>query len=163
MIVVTCVYCGRELVEVVEPDTLYDRSPVNVALPTDVALYSRLDDTTGAALIGTTDGNTVQFHLNQAPALGIGLFNTGSRTDFTNSATALNTGIVASTAGTKDLIADRANWGKRLWEYTAATTDPNCQMDVKRFMWTMKPPRKMQCNRSSSSALFWRCQVLAEV
>lgn len=64
-------------------------------------------------------------------ALGIGIYNTGSRTDFTNSATGLNTGIVASTAGTKDLIADRANWGKRLWEYTAATTDPKCAMDIK--------------------------------
>lgn len=64
-------------------------------------------------------------------ALGIGIYNTGTRTDFTNSASGLNTGIVASTAGTKDLIADRANWGKRLWEYTAATTDPNCAMDVK--------------------------------
>jgi hypothetical protein len=64
-------------------------------------------------------------------ALGIGIYNTSSRTDFTNSTTGLNTAIVASTAGTKDLIADRANWGKRLWEYTAATIDPKCQMDVK--------------------------------
>lgn len=64
-------------------------------------------------------------------ALGIGLYNTSSRTEFTNSATALNTAIVASTAGTKDLIADRANWGKRLWEYTTATSDPRCDMDVK--------------------------------
>lgn len=63
--------------------------------------------------------------------LSIGLYNTSSRTDFTNSTTALNTGIVASTAGTKDVIADRANWGKRLWEYTAATSDPKCEMDVK--------------------------------
>jgi hypothetical protein len=63
--------------------------------------------------------------------LGVGLYNTSSRSDFTNSTTALNTGIVASTAGTKDLIADRANWGKRLWEYTAATSDPRCDMDVK--------------------------------
>lgn len=63
--------------------------------------------------------------------LAIGLFNTGSRTDFTNSTTGINTGIVASTAGDKNLIADRANWGKRLWEYTTATTDPKCDMDVK--------------------------------
>lgn len=64
-------------------------------------------------------------------ALGVGIYNTSSRTDITNSASGLNTGIVASTAGTKDLIADRANWGKRLWEYTTATVDPKCQLDVK--------------------------------
>jgi hypothetical protein len=63
--------------------------------------------------------------------LAIGLFNTSSRTDFTNLATALNTGIVASTAGTKDLLSDRVHWGKRLWEFTTATTDPRCDMDVK--------------------------------
>ena len=63
--------------------------------------------------------------------LGIGLYNTSSRTDFTNSTTALNTGIVASTAGTKALLSDRAVWGKRLWEYTAATSDPKCDMDIK--------------------------------
>lgn len=64
-------------------------------------------------------------------ALGIGIYNTSSRTDFTNSTTGINTAIVASTAGTKELIADRANWGKRLWEYTAATSDPKCDMDIK--------------------------------
>lgn len=64
-------------------------------------------------------------------ALGIGIYNTGSYSYITNSTTGLNTAIVASTAGTKDLIADRANWGKRLWEYTAATSDPKCDLDVK--------------------------------
>lgn len=63
--------------------------------------------------------------------LAVGLFNTGSRTDFTNLATALNTGLVASTASTKDLISDRSLWGKRLWEFTTATTDPKCDMDLK--------------------------------
>lgn len=65
-------------------------------------------------------------------ALGIGCYNTGSVTYFTNDADALNTGIVASTAGTKDFIADRANWGKRLWEYiNGVTVDPKCDIDIK--------------------------------
>lgn len=63
--------------------------------------------------------------------LAVGVYNTSSRTDITNSTTALNTGIVASTAGRKALIADRANYGKRLWEYTAATSDPKCDLAVK--------------------------------
>lgn len=63
--------------------------------------------------------------------LAIGIYTVDGGTQFTSSTTGLNTGIVASTAGTKDFIADRANWGKRLWEYTAATTDPKCDMDIK--------------------------------
>lgn len=62
--------------------------------------------------------------------IGVGLYPIRSG-DFTASTTALNTGIVASTVGTKDLIADRANWGKRLWEYAGLSADPKCDMDVK--------------------------------
>ena len=64
-------------------------------------------------------------------AIAIGLYNTSSRVDFTASTTALNSAIVASTAGTKPFLSDRAVWGKRLWEYTAATVDPKCDMDIK--------------------------------
>lgn len=65
-------------------------------------------------------------------ALGIGVYNTGSYSYITNDADALNTGIVASTAGDKNLIADRANWGKRLYEFVnGQTTDPRCDLDVK--------------------------------
>lgn len=64
--------------------------------------------------------------------LGIGVYNTGSYSYITNDADALNTGIVASTAGTKEFIADRANWGKRLYEYVnGQTTDPKCDLDIK--------------------------------
>lgn len=64
--------------------------------------------------------------------LGIGVYNVGSRSDITNDPDALNTGIVASTAGTKDLLSDRSLWGKRLWEFVnGQTTDPGCQLDVK--------------------------------
>lgn len=64
--------------------------------------------------------------------LGIGVYNSGDLSLITNDADAINTGIVASTAGTKDLIADRANWGKRLWEYVnGQTTDPGGDLDVK--------------------------------
>lgn len=65
-------------------------------------------------------------------ALGIGLYKTVSSQGFTDDPDALNTAIVASTAGTKDLIADRANWGKRLWEYiNGVTKDPGGDVDVK--------------------------------
>ena len=65
-------------------------------------------------------------------ALGIGLYKTVSSQSFTEDADALNTAIVASTAGTKDLIADRANWGKRLWEFiNGQTVDPKGDIEVK--------------------------------
>jgi hypothetical protein len=64
--------------------------------------------------------------------LDIGVFNTGSYSYITNDVDAINDGIVASTAGTKDFIKDRANWGKRLWEYVnGQTVDPKCDLDVK--------------------------------
>lgn len=65
-------------------------------------------------------------------AAGIGIYNLPGKSDITNDADALNTAIVTSTAGTKDLIADRANWGKKLWEYVSdQTTDPKCMLDIK--------------------------------
>lgn len=64
--------------------------------------------------------------------LDIGIFNTGSRPLFTNDADAINDGIVASSAGTNDLIKDRANWGKRLYEFiNGVTADPKCDLDIK--------------------------------
>jgi hypothetical protein len=65
-------------------------------------------------------------------ALGVGIYNTSSRVDFTDDPDAINTAIVASTAGTKELIADRANWGKRIWEFiNGQTVDPKCDVLVK--------------------------------
>lgn len=101
---------------------------------------SAADSTTSTYLMGRFNssdrlfGSSYISHdaLGAATAtLDVGLFNTGTVTYFTNSATAINTGIVASTAGDKRLIADRANWGKRLWELAGLTADPKCQMDVK--------------------------------
>lgn len=64
--------------------------------------------------------------------LDIGVYNTSSRSDFTDDDDAINDGIVASTAGTKDFIKDRSNWGKRLWELAPnITADPKCEMDIK--------------------------------
>lgn len=64
--------------------------------------------------------------------IDIGIFNTSSRVEFTADEDAINDGIVASTSGTKDFIKDRANWGKRLWEFVnGQTADPKCDMLIK--------------------------------
>lgn len=64
--------------------------------------------------------------------LDIGLYKTHITQGFTDDADALNDGIVASTAGAKDFVKDKANYGKRLWEYiNGVTTDPKGDIDVK--------------------------------
>lgn len=62
--------------------------------------------------------------------LSVGLTNTTGRTDFTNSTTGINSGLITSSASTvgRPLIGDVANYGKRAWEFTTATTDPKCDM-----------------------------------
>jgi len=65
-------------------------------------------------------------------ALGVGLYKTVTAQGFTDDADALNTAIVASTAGTKDLLSDRSLWGKRAWEFiNGVTSDPGGMLDVK--------------------------------
>lgn len=50
---------------------------------------------------------------------------------FTADADALNDGIVSSTSGTKDVIKDKVNYGKQLWEHVSGlTADPKCEMLV---------------------------------
>lgn len=64
--------------------------------------------------------------------LGIGVYNPSGRSVITNDADAINTGIVASTAGTKEFISNRDSWGLPLWDFVAGqTTDPGGQLDVK--------------------------------
>jgi hypothetical protein len=60
----------------------------------------------------------------------IGVYNIPGKTNITDSATGINTGVVASTAGTKALLATTTNAGKRLWEFTTATADPKCDLDI---------------------------------
>jgi hypothetical protein len=66
-------------------------------------------------------------------AVYVGVFNTSSSvSQISNSASTLHNAIVASTAGTKNLILDPANFGKRLWEFsTGLTADPKCDIDIK--------------------------------
>jgi hypothetical protein len=65
-------------------------------------------------------------------ALGIGIYNPSGVSKITDDPDALNTALVASTAGTKEVIADKANWGKQLWQYVnGQTTDPCCDLEIK--------------------------------
>lgn len=62
-----------------------------------------------------------------------GMYNTGSRTEFTNSTTGLCSGLITSSASTvgRPLIGDVANYGRRLFELAGLSADPKCDMDVR--------------------------------
>lgn len=66
-----------------------------------------------------------------ATVLSIGVYNLPGRSDITNSTTALNSNIQTSVATATAIIADAANYGKPLWQFTTATEDPKCDLDVK--------------------------------
>jgi hypothetical protein len=64
--------------------------------------------------------------------LHVGVYNPSGRNVITNDADALNTAIVMSTSGSKQLVGDPANIGKRLWEFVnGQTTDPKGMLDIK--------------------------------
>jgi hypothetical protein len=103
---------------------------------------SAADSTTSTYLIARLPSNVRISNLSRihndalgstTTTLDIGVFNTSSAVSIiTNDDDALNAGVVASTAGTKNLLADFANGGKRLWEFVnGQTTDPKCDLDVK--------------------------------
>jgi hypothetical protein len=62
-----------------------------------------------------------------------GMYNTSSRTEFTNSTTGLTSGLITSSASTvgRPLVGDVANYGKRLYELAGLSADPKCEMDIK--------------------------------
>ena len=65
-----------------------------------------------------------------APTIDIGTF--AVEGNLTDDADALNDGIdVATAAGTARVVKDRANYGKALWEYAGAASDPGGFIDVK--------------------------------
>lgn len=66
-----------------------------------------------------------------AAVLSIGVYNLPGKSDITNSTTALNSNIQTSATADIPLVANAADYGKRLWEYTTETSDPKCDLDVK--------------------------------
>jgi len=64
--------------------------------------------------------------------MSIGVFNLSGKSDITDDADAINTGIVCSTAGTKNFVLDPANFGLPLWDLVSGeTVDPKCLLDIK--------------------------------
>ena len=62
----------------------------------------------------------------------IGVYNIGSRSDFTDDPDAINAGVVCSTAGDKKFISGRELWGQQVWEFiNGVTVDPGVDVDIK--------------------------------
>jgi hypothetical protein len=69
-----------------------------------------------------------------APTLDLGCYpvRTG---DFTADVDALNNGATLATAGNYDVLGERANYGKMLWEFiNGVTVDPKCEVLIKGVM-----------------------------
>lgn len=69
-----------------------------------------------------------------APTMDFGCYpvTTG---DFTTDVDALNNGATLATAGNYDLLGERANYGKMLWQFiSGVTVDPCCEIDIKGVM-----------------------------
>lgn len=72
-----------------------------------------------------------------APDLDFGLASVDS--NITSDPDALNDGLDASATGSSALVKDRANYGKRAWEYVnGQTVDPGGQLDI--YMTTTTAP-----------------------
>jgi hypothetical protein len=63
-----------------------------------------------------------------APTIDIGVGSVDS--NITSDPDAINNGLDAATAGTNKVIADHANYGKRLWELAGLSEDPKGELDV---------------------------------
>ena len=64
-----------------------------------------------------------------SPDLDFGLASVDS--NITSDPDALNNGLDASATGTSSLIADRANYGKRAWDYVSGqASDPGGELDI---------------------------------
>lgn len=64
-----------------------------------------------------------------APDLDFGLASVGS--NITSDPDALNDGLDGSATGTSALVKNRANYGKRAWEFVnGQTTDPGGELDI---------------------------------
>lgn len=72
-----------------------------------------------------------------SPDLDFGLASVGS--NITSDPDALNDGLDASATGTTKLVKDRANHGKRAWEFVnGQTSDPGGELDI--YMTTTTAP-----------------------
>lgn len=66
-----------------------------------------------------------------APTLDIGVFNLSGKSVITDDDDALNDGIDAANAIDTYVIKDKANYGKKLWEYVnGQTEDPKGDLDI---------------------------------
>lgn len=84
---------------------------------------------TNARILGLSELHNDDLATTGSPTLDIGLF--AVEGNITDNDDALNDGLDAATAGTKDVIKDKANYGKYAYELAGETTDPGGLLEVK--------------------------------
>ena len=66
-----------------------------------------------------------------AAAMDVGVYNQSGKSDITDDPDALTNGHLLATAGSADLIAEKANMGIPLWDHATGTVDPQATLDIK--------------------------------
>jgi hypothetical protein len=104
------------------------------AADSDTSTYSIALLPSNARILGRSFFSIDDLASAGAPTLDIGCYPV-STGDFTADVDALNNGATLATAGNYDLIGERANYGKRLWEHiSGVTVDPGCDIYIKGVM-----------------------------
>lgn len=103
------------------------------AADSDTSTYTFARLPSNARLLGRSFLSIDDLASAGAPTLDIGLYpvRTG---DFTADVDCLTDGITLATLGNYDVIKDRVNYGKMLWELLGLTSDPKCEMFVRGVM-----------------------------
>lgn len=104
------------------------------ATDSDTSTYTFARLPSNARILGRSFVSIDDLDSVGAPTMDFGCYpvNTG---DFTADVDALNNGATLATAGNYDLVGERANYGKRLWEFiNGVTVDPNCEVLIKGVM-----------------------------
>lgn len=102
---------------------------VEVATGTTGKTYKFARIPSGARISGLSTLYWDDLATSGTPDLDFGLASVDS--NITSDPDALNDGLAAEATGTSALIKDRANYGKRAWEFVnGQTTDPGGELDI---------------------------------
>lgn len=104
------------------------------AADSDTSTYTLARIPSNARILGRSFVSIDDMASAGAPTMDFGCYpiRTG---DFTADVDALNNGATLATAGNYDLLGERANYGKKLWEFIAGVTeDPKCDVLIKGVM-----------------------------
>jgi len=102
---------------------------VEVAASASGSTYKVTRVPSGARIAGLSNIYWDDLATSGSPTLDFGVASVGS--NITSDPDGLNDGLAASATGSTALVKDRANYGKRAWEFVSGqTSDPGGELDI---------------------------------